>query len=121
MCIFPCFIIVLLVFSRCNNSEYFIPLFYSNHRLIWAIAIGWLIISCHYNFAAFINKFLSMKIWKPIEKIGLSLYLTHSAVISYVVLSKKKPIEFGGITMVSFSTFLPFNLICTKIFALVQL
>lgn len=67
---------------------------FANDRLLWAIAIAWVIVACHYGCGGALNEFLSMKFWMPIEKVGLCLYLNHINNMIYFTQLRKKPIDF---------------------------
>lgn len=45
-------------------------------QLGWSLSVSWIIFACH-AFSGFVNSFLSLSVWKPLAKIGLSIYLTH--------------------------------------------
>uniref|UniRef100_A0A914XGG6 Nose resistant-to-fluoxetine protein N-terminal domain-containing protein n=1 Tax=Plectus sambesii TaxID=2011161 RepID=A0A914XGG6_9BILA len=51
----------------------------------WALALGWLVFSCHYGYGGPINRFLSWKIWMPLSKLSYCAYLLH--VFLYYVMS----------------------------------
>lgn len=46
-------------------------------RVVWALAIAWIIFTCHNNLNKNLNTFLSSKYWMLISRIGFSIYLIH--------------------------------------------
>lgn len=70
--------------------------FASQFDKLWPLIVTWVILTCHYGYSSKIKWFLSLPIWMPIEKIGLSLYLIHTFTISSSVISNKQPIVFDG-------------------------
>ncbi|CAH2096594.1 unnamed protein product [Euphydryas editha] len=50
-------------------------------RGIWAIALGWLIFTCHHGYGGPINWFLSHQIWKIPARLSYAMYLIHYAII----------------------------------------
>jgi hypothetical protein len=79
----------------------FNAIIYANSRLLWALAIGWIIFSCHYESDSILKSFLSANLWMPIEKIGLSLYLVHGVFTVGSVIFKRHPVDFDVETVVS--------------------
>lgn len=50
-------------------------------RVFWAWSIVWIIVACHCGEGGGIVKnFLSHKLWIPVSKLGLGIYLAHSVV-----------------------------------------
>jgi hypothetical protein len=99
--------ISMIIFGRAFFPKLFIsfnfnPVLYANERLLWAIAMTWIIISCHYSRNGGLKKFLSLAIWMPIEKLGLSLYLSHDGNQVLYTQSRMQPIDFDVLSLVSF-------------------
>lgn len=65
--------------TDCQNNVMFY-VFESGHKIIWSMSIGWIIVACHFGIGGVVNTILSNKVWIPIAKISLSLYLIHPAV-----------------------------------------
>lgn len=72
----------------------FSPVIYANDRLLWAFAIGWIIIACHYGHGTGIRKFFSLNFWVPLERLGLSLYLNHLTTMIFFIQLRKQPADF---------------------------
>lgn len=52
--------------------------FIAFHRLLWAIAVAWIIFSCHkLKSGGFVRWFLSLPEWQPISRLSLCMYLVH--------------------------------------------
>ena len=48
-------------------------------RCLWSLAICWIIFACQFHkTGGIIRWFLSLNMWQPFSKIGLSIYLIHS-------------------------------------------
>jgi peptidoglycan/LPS O-acetylase OafA/YrhL len=75
--------------------EYYASIYASNNlqiliftfgKLIWSIAVIGIIFICHYGHGGIINDILSWKLWSPVAKMGLSIYLV-TAGIQYIEIS----------------------------------
>ncbi|PSN38328.1 hypothetical protein C0J52_12694 [Blattella germanica] len=51
------------------------------HRFAWALAISWIIFTCHKGYGGLINSVLSMRILRPLSRLTFSAYLVHFAVV----------------------------------------
>lgn len=98
---FTVIILTQAFFPQCFGVSDFIPLIYANSRLIWSLAMSWVIIACNYGYGGVINDFLSAKIWIPIEKIGLSLYIIHPQILISYIQRRRSPVDFNFDTIVS--------------------
>ena len=48
------------------------------YRWLWSLAICWVVFACHqHETGGIIRKFLSLELWQPLSKIGLSIYVAH--------------------------------------------
>lgn len=50
-------------------------------RLLWAIAICYIIFACVHGFGGPVNWFLSLKLWQPISRLGYAVYLVHYVIM----------------------------------------
>lgn len=75
--------ILTIVFGYFNISESRIitPLIAAQTRLLWGIAVCWIIFACHYGYGDIINTFLSLSIWQPLAKLSFCMYLLHTQVM----------------------------------------
>ncbi|KAG5675344.1 hypothetical protein PVAND_005254 [Polypedilum vanderplanki] len=61
--------------------------------LLWIVATNIVIYACHKNYGGIINDFLSLKIWIPISKMALSIYLVSFPYQGILTITRKKPYE----------------------------
>lgn len=64
-------------------------------HLGWSLSISWIIFACHSGVGGFVNSFLSLRVWKPLARIGLSIYLTHILAILAIFGTQKQPEYFN--------------------------
>lgn len=65
----------------------------------FAYALSWIICACHVGTGGIVRWFLSLPLWKPLGKMGLSFYLVH--VLIQAIVTNKQPLYFNNITVVS--------------------
>lgn len=97
---FTTIILTKSFFPQLYNFIDFSAFVYANNRLLWAFAMSWVIFHCHYGSESFLKRFFSLKIWMPVEKMGLSLYLIHGFFTVGSVISKRSPVDFDVETVV---------------------
>ncbi|GLD55444.1 nose resistant to fluoxetine protein 6-like protein [Lates japonicus] len=51
------------------------------HRIVWALAVTWIILACEEGYGGFIKSFLSLGFWVPISNIGFACYLLHPVIM----------------------------------------
>ncbi|XP_018517863.2 O-acyltransferase like protein [Lates calcarifer] len=51
------------------------------HRILWALAVTWIILACEEGYGGFIKSFLSLGFWVPISNIGFACYLLHPVIM----------------------------------------
>ena len=74
------------------------PKFYYDaiERSLWSLALCWIIYASHYHkTGGIVRWFLSLKMWQPFSKIGLSLYLIHSYYLRSTSYNIKEKSAFG--------------------------
>ncbi|CRK95084.1 CLUMA_CG008562, isoform A [Clunio marinus] len=88
-----CIIIGNFAFHAKDNgtTKFLNSFYYAGGQLGWSLSIAWIIFACHLGNGGFVNSFLSLSIWKPIARIGLSLYLTHNSALIAVFGTQKQP------------------------------
>lgn len=64
-------------------------------RIVWCLAIGWIILACHLNCGNIVKRFLSLSVWLPISKLSFCIYLTHIPVIFIYLSSMRAPQYFS--------------------------
>lgn len=65
----------------------------------FAYALSWIICACHVGTGGIVRWFLSLSLWKPLGKMGLSFYLVHLLIQGIV--PNKQPLYFNEVTVVS--------------------
>lgn len=71
------------------------------HRLLWAIAIAWIIFACHHlKTGGIIKWFLELRQFQPICRMGLSIYLIHLLWQLYTMANLQQVIFITPIQMV---------------------
>ncbi|CAO1362003.1 unnamed protein product [Diamesa serratosioi] len=63
----------------------------------FAYALSWIICACHVGTGGIVRWFLSLQLWKPLDKLGLSFYLVHAIIQSIVPV--KQPLYFNDINV----------------------
>ncbi|MFT7815413.1 nose resistant to fluoxetine protein 6-like [Arapaima gigas] len=51
------------------------------HRILWAMAVAWIIVACEEGYGGLINRILSLKVWVPLSNISFACYLIHPILI----------------------------------------
>ncbi|XP_071508027.1 uncharacterized protein [Diadema antillarum] len=52
-------------------------MYYTFSRFTLAVAIAWVIFSCHYGYGGVVNDFLSWRLWSPLSRLTYSAFLLH--------------------------------------------
>ncbi|XP_078664426.1 nose resistant to fluoxetine protein 6-like isoform X2 [Branchiostoma floridae x Branchiostoma belcheri] len=55
--------------------------FVTVHRVVWAMAIGWMVIACYHGYGGVVNTILSWNVWVPLSRLTYSAYLIHPIVM----------------------------------------
>lgn len=69
-------------------------------RVLWALSIVWIIVACQCGEAGLVKSFLSHKLWIPLGKLGLGIYLTHTVIQCNLVASSTVQTNFETFHMV---------------------
>ncbi|XP_065676583.1 nose resistant to fluoxetine protein 6 isoform X2 [Hydra vulgaris] len=69
-------------------------------KLLWAVAVSWVIYACHCNLGGFVNRFLSWNVFLPISRLTFGVYLVHPLVLLFFYYSLDNPVHIESITMV---------------------
>lgn len=93
---------VLMIYNLLYKNEP-LKLFGSNvkvyqtvYRSIWSLSICWIVFACHqHKTGGLVRWFLHLRMWQPLSRIGLSIYVIHRVYINYTMNFKKKP-TYGG-------------------------
>lgn len=77
------------------------PLYYGLYdtlsRVIWSIALCYIIFACVHNSTSLVNRFLSHHAWQPISRLSFAIYLVHPIVLVTSEASMKSPPFFNEI------------------------
>lgn len=65
-------------------------------RLTWCLAIGWIILACHFSYAGIVKRFLSLPFWLPISKLSFCIYLIHVPIQLIFLSSIRAPQHFSN-------------------------
>lgn len=75
------------------------PLYYGLNdtlsRVIWSIALCYIIFACVHNSTSLVNRFLSHHAWHPISRLSFAIYLVHPMVLVISLSSLKTPLYFN--------------------------
>lgn len=74
--------------------------FLATYRLLWAVTMSWVIFAFHNGSLAWISWIFNHKVWIPLGKLTLSMYLIHPIVIASRISSNKQPIDFEILQLV---------------------
>lgn len=70
-------------------------------RVIWSIAVCYIIFACVHNHGGLINRFLSHPLWHPLSRLSYSIYLIHLIVIIVTSATLKAPNYFSELNAVN--------------------
>uniref|UniRef100_A0A0N5AH02 NRF domain-containing protein n=1 Tax=Syphacia muris TaxID=451379 RepID=A0A0N5AH02_9BILA len=81
------------VLNTAQNASY-----YAFHRIVWSLALAWVVYACEHNFAGPIKNFMELGMWKPLGRLTYSAYLTHYFLIDVVDAQERFPIHYSNYT-----------------------
>lgn len=70
-------------------------------RVIWSVAISYIIFACVHGYGGFVNSFLSHALWQPFSRLSYSIYLSHLLVMTVTMATMKTPLYFSEMNAVS--------------------
>lgn len=76
-------------------------LYLATFRNAFALGVAWIIFGCYNGTGGFVRWFLSAPQWRPIGRLGLSIYLVHVVFQSIIIGNQKQAIHFSEISLVS--------------------
>lgn len=88
--------------SEYGSLDY--ALFDSLSRIIWAIALCYIIFACAHNYGGPVTWLLAHPLWQPISRLSYSMYLTHFFIIRMTIASVMVSNYFSDWIAVSFAT-----------------
>uniref|UniRef100_A0A183V6L1 Acyl_transf_3 domain-containing protein n=1 Tax=Toxocara canis TaxID=6265 RepID=A0A183V6L1_TOXCA len=75
----------------------------ATHRILWALAIAWLIYACHNGYGGPLNNLLSLRIFSALAAASYSTYLVHLVLVMASFMKAPFPIVYNGpMTLVRF-------------------
>ncbi|XP_055310887.1 O-acyltransferase like protein-like, partial [Sitodiplosis mosellana] len=74
-------------------------LFLSFGRILWTVAVGWIMFSCHFGYGGAVNMILSLSLWSPLSKLTYAIYITHDFVVMMTMASGRFPLYFTRVSM----------------------
>lgn len=69
--------------------------FLSTIHVGWSISLSWTILACHCGEGCVINRILTLQLWKPLARLGLSMCVTHVSVTLAVFGTLHQPDQFN--------------------------
>ena len=67
-------------------------------RVGWSLSVAWIIFACQNGSGGIIRWFLSLRLWQPFGRMGLSIYLTHRVYQHITTFNQKQPIQWDFFT-----------------------
>ena len=83
---------------RMETFEY--ALFFAISKLIWPIAIAWIIFACHHGYGGVVNSFLSIKTFVPLTRLSYCAYLIHPVIMVFYNYQQETLFHSTGYTLV---------------------
>lgn len=70
-------------------------------RIVWAIALCYIIFACHHGYGGVVNQFLSHPLWQPFSRLSYSIYLFHWPLQMVIMAPMKNSLYFTNLTAVT--------------------
>jgi hypothetical protein len=85
-----------------EENSYHFSLITVYGKPVWSVGVAWIITACHFGKFEIAQKFLSKSFWRPLTKLGLSIFLMQPIVvlIFYDVFLTKKFTDFSDMNLV---------------------
>ncbi|XP_035698599.1 nose resistant to fluoxetine protein 6-like [Branchiostoma floridae] len=77
-------------------------LYLTVHRTVWAMALAWVVVACHYGYGGVVNTILSWDGWVPLSRLTFCTYLMHVPVVFAFYFTMEVPIHYSTFTMIYF-------------------
>lgn len=81
-------------------APFYYGLYYGLGRVVWSIALCYIIFACTNGYGGPINAFLSHPMWQLFSKLSYSVYLVHFSVIMITMATLKAPPYFSEFNLV---------------------
>lgn len=70
-------------------------------RLLWALAIAYVVFACIHGYGGPVNRFLSLPFWQPLSRLSYAMYLVSVPLMVVSTGSMKHASFFSGLSLVS--------------------
>lgn len=100
-------VILLIIFGHypfAQSDIYTEPIhfvsFIAIGRVLWALAVSYIIFACHHGYGGPINMLLSLSLWQPLSRLTYAIYITHNFVILMIMATVRYPLYYTRISVV---------------------
>ena len=69
-------------------------------RSVWAMALGWMVVSTALNYGGVIGNALSWKMWSLPARVSYSAYLIHPLVMLYFIQTSERPLHLDDMSTI---------------------
>lgn len=69
-------------------------------RVVWPMALCFIVFACHFGHGGPVNWFLSLSQWQPFSRLTYAMYLTHFQIILFFVAHNRSPPYFSDLKAV---------------------
>ena len=81
--------------SRISNI-----LYQSTSKIIWALALGYIIYACVTSNGGIFEKIFSLSFWTPLSRLSFSTYLIHTSIVLSYIYNQEHAIHLQDINIV---------------------
>ena len=81
--------------SRASNI-----LYQSTSKIIWALALGYIIYACVTSNGGIFEKIFSLSFWTPLSRLSFSTYLIHTSIVLSYIYNQEHAIHLQDINIV---------------------
>jgi peptidoglycan/LPS O-acetylase OafA/YrhL len=86
-------------------------LYITSSKILWSLALSFVVYSCVNSYGGFINDFLSWSFWVPLSKLSFCAYLVHVLIVDTFAFLQEHLIHAQWSTFVSFYLFINLGLL----------
>ena len=87
--------------SRVSNI-----LYQSTSKIIWALALGYIIYACVTANGGIFEKIFSLSFWTPLSRLSFSTYLIHILIVYLYIYNQEHPIHMQDINIVNINMYI---------------
>lgn len=88
-----------------HQQSLFYGLYTAIPRVVWPMALSFIVFACHFGYGGPVNWILSLSLWQPFSRLTYAMYLTHYLVIMYVMGQSRTAIFFSDLNTVRIEYF----------------